>query len=89
MLEWQKKMADLNRRYQEVLEREKELNERQEQLNSQQDQTRTGSHACIVQEIPWQAEEGNAETEKTKVEEITENFEQMTIKVGGSPKETQ
>ena len=36
-----------------------------------------------------QAEEGNGGTEKTKVEEITQNFEQMTIKVDESPKETQ
>ena len=67
-------MADLNRRYEELLEQEKSLNERQEELNM-----RVGKEEeCVIEEIPWQEE--NQEEANVQVKEITSDLEKLALK---------
>ena len=77
---WNEKMADLNRRYQELLERERLLKEKEKELYTTSPPKHSGEQPqCVIEEIPWDYD-GVQAKQTHCIEETTAQFEQMTMK---------
>ena len=70
MEEWNRKMADLQSRYQQILERERELDQEQKRLQ-EQDVTQPSGQYCI-QELPSQGT-------PSQIEQISEGIAQISL----------